>query len=426
MKEMKDKILSLLKTRTVHESVITSSATIINAALGMVFYILLARYLGPSSFGIFSVSVATLTLLGDISDVGTGTGIVKFVGKYIPSERQKALKILNLSLKIKILFSLIVLALGWFLVPIVVWNFFKKPELVYPLRLSLLGVGSALLFSFSTSAIQALQKFWIWGGLIISSNLLRLLVIFVLFYTGYLSLNFSLWVYIVFPFLGFLVGLLFLPKFLVVKGEGSVIKELLSFNKWVAIFTLIAAVASRLDTFLITRFLTLEDVGIYSVANNLASVVPQIVFALAVVVAPKLASFDSNPKAISYLKKFQLFVIGLAIIGLVFGIPLSYFVIPHFYGVIYYASITPFIILLVAQSIFLISVPVHTSVIYYFAYPKLFVWITLGQLFIVGILGWLLVTNFGIVGAALAILFGDLFGLIVPAVWVINKFKKYT
>ncbi len=421
---MKDKILSLLKTRTVYESVITSSATIINAALGMVFYILLARYLGPSSFGIFSVSVATLTLLGDISDVGTGTGIVKFVGKYIVSEKQRALKVLKLSLEIKILFSLIVLALGWFLIPIVAWNFFKKPELVYPLRLSLLGVGGALLFSFSTSAIQALQKFWAWGGLIISSNLLRLLVIFILFYTGFLSLNSSLWVYILFPFFGFLGGLLFLPKFLVVKGEGSVIKELLSFNKWVAIFTLIAAVASRLDTFLITRFLTLEDVGIYSVANNLASVVPQIVFALGVVVAPKLASFDNNPKVISYLKKFQLFVIGLAIIGLVFGIPLSYFVIPHFYGAAYYASIAPFIILLVAQSIFLISVPVHTSIIYYFAYPKLFVWITLGQLFIVGILGWFFIANFGIVGAALAILVGDLFGLVVPAVWVMNKFKK--
>jgi O-antigen/teichoic acid export membrane protein len=421
---MKEKIKQILRTKTFSQTVVTSLGTVINGILGLFFYVLAARYLGPSKFGIFSISIAGIALIASIANLGVDTGIVRFVGKYISAEREKALKFLKAGFYIKIASSLLVILLGWYLIPFVAIKFFQKSELIFPLRLSLIGVGSALLFSYVTSAVQALQKFWIWSGLNILSNLLRLLATIGLFTLGILSVESALSVYIIFPFLGFLVGLLFLPNFFKVKNENKVFSEFMQFNGWVAAFTIIAAISSRMDTFLSARFLTLSDVGIYSVAVSLTGFIPQVVFAIGTVVAPKLASFTSMKDALRYLKKLQVFVLGIGIAGIAIGIPLSYFVIPSFYGGDYILSISPFIILLFAQAIFLISIPVHTAIIYYFSFPKLFVYITLINFLILLFGGWYTISTFGYMGAAWVILIGNVSNFIIPAVWVLNKFKK--
>ena len=421
---MKEKIKQILKSKTFSQTLITSFGTIVNGVLGLFFYVLAARYLGPSKFGIFSISVAAIALIASITNFGVDTGIVRFVGSYISTDRQKALRFLKSGFYIKTLSSIFVIILGWYIVPFVATYFFQKSELIFPLRLSLIGVASALLFSYVTSAVQAFQKFWVWSGLNIFSNLLRLLATIGLFTLGILSVESALSVYIIFPFLGFLLGLFFLPNFFKVQGEKRIFSEFMQFNGWVAAFTIIAAISSRMDTFLSARFLTLSDVGIYSVAVSLTSFIPQVVFAIGTVVAPKLASFTSKGDALKYLKKLQLFVLGIGIAGVTLGIPLSYFVIPAFYGGDYIHSIYPFIILLFAQAIFLISIPVHTAIIYYFSYPKLFVYITLINFLILLFGGWYAISNFGYVGAAWVFLIGNISNFIIPAVWVINKFKK--
>lgn len=421
---MKEFVLGIVRTKTIRQSGVTFAGTFLNGLLGIIFYILTARFLGPIGFGIFSVAIAALSLASDISSLGTDTGIVRFVGKYINTDRNKALRFLKLSLEVKFLVWIFVLIVGWLTAPLIARNILAKPELSFPLQLSMIGVGSGLFFSFTTNSLQAIQKFWEWSGLNIATNALRLLFVGLFIYSGFFSVASTLLAYIIAPFMGFLVGFTFLPSFLSVKNESSVARELFHYNKWVALFILVAAVSSRLDTFLATRLLSLAEVGIYSVAVSLASVVPQIVYALGVVVAPKLAGFDSKEKAITYLKKLQLFVLGLAFSGLLVGIPASYVVIPRLYGSQYLASISPFIILLFAQAVFLISTPVHTSVFYYFAKPSLFVWISLGHLAIIGGLGYFLISQFGYMGAATVVLLGTIFNFIVPAIWVIKKFRE--
>lgn len=421
---MKNYLTDLLKTKTLKDSFITISGTLVNGTLGLIFYFVMARFLGPTSFGVFSVAVVTLTLIGDIANFGSDTGTLRFVGKFINKERNKALKFLKLSLKAKFISFLSVFLVGWLVTPYLVLQIFGKSELIFPLRLSLIGVGGYLLFGFSNYSLQAIQRFWVWSGLNISANALRLLIILIFIYLGILGAESGLGVYILIPFLGFLVGLLFLPKFLNVKNENDVAREFFGYNLWVAVFTVIAAVSGRLDTFLVTSLLSLKDVGIYQAAVQLASIVPQIVFALGTVIAPKLASIRKDSEALDYLKKFQVFVVALAALGLLLGIPLSKFVIPALYGGEYVASVSPFIILLLAQAVFLISIPAHTSVFYYFGYPKLFVLIAIGHLAIIAGLGYPLIGLYGYLGAAYAVLAGNIFNLLVPTIWVARKFKK--
>jgi len=421
-----NRVKEILSTKTFSQTIITSFGTIVNGLLGLAFYFILARRLGPSAFGIFSVSVAVLTLIADVANVGSDTGTVRFVSKYINIDKNKALKFLKLSLETRVVMWLAVLSFGWFLVPSIVTGFFFKPELVFPMRLALLGVGSYLVFSFSTYALQSLQKYWIWNGVNIGTNLLRLLITLILVYFGFLDTNTSLGTYILVPFFGFLVGLMFLPRFFDVKGEKDVAGEFFRYNIWVATFTLVAAFGGKIDTLLSTRLLSLYDIGIYSAALQLSGIVPQIVFAIGTVVAPKLAGFDSDLKAKEYLKKVQVFTFFLAVLGIAIGIPLARFIIPFLYGTNYLQAINPFIILLFAQAMFLISVPAHTSIFYYFDNPKLFVFISLGNLLVITIGGWFLISNFGFMGAAYAVLAGNIFNFIVPAAWVVNRFNSST
>ncbi|MDO8619133.1 MAG: oligosaccharide flippase family protein [Candidatus Daviesbacteria bacterium] len=420
---MKDQFLQIFQTATLKQSVLTIVSTILNGALGISFYIILARNLGPSSFGIFALAVISLTLISDITNLGTDTGLIRFVGKYFSKESGIALKFLKLGLEVKIFSWLVILMFGLLLTPFVAESIFLKSELIIPLRLSLIGAGGALLFSFSTSAVQAYQKFLTWSWLTVGTNGLRLAVLFCMILVGSLNLYTGLWIYIAIPFLGFLISLLILPKFLFVKNELTVASEFFHYNKWVALFIIVAAISSRLDTYLVARFLPTSSIGIYSAASQVAGVIPQLVFAIATVVAPKLASFTTKAQVITYLKKLQILVLGLAGLGLLF-LPAVFFVIPFLFGQAYESSIHIFIILFIAQLIFLISLPVHQAIFYYFAKPAVFVVVSLIHLLIVSILGFLMVTRYGLEGAALTVLVGSISNLVIPSIWVIVRFKK--
>lgn len=421
--DIKYQLLKFLKTNTIKQTLITFSGTAINGLLGMIFYILVARQLGPTSFGLLMVTIYTLTLIADVADVGTDTGLIRFIGKYLQTDSKKALKFMKLGLEIKALIWFMIMLLGWLLAPFISELIFLKPELTQPLRLAMVGVGGALFFSFITHSIQAFQKYSVWSILNISMNGLRLLLIIILIYIGSLGFNQVLITYIAITFLGFFIGLLFLPNFFRVSGQFEVSKEFFHYNKWVALSILLAAISSRMDTFILARLLSGNFVGIYTAANQLTVFIPQLVFALAIVVAPKLASFQSNLQAVLYLKKLQFFIISI-VFFLLFLIPVMVVLIPLLFGSQFQQSINPFIILFLAQLLFLLALPSHQAIFYYFSKPNVFAALSSIQLITVTLLGILLIPNLGVIGAALAVFTSNLILLILPTLWIIYQFNQ--
>jgi len=421
---IKVKFTEILHAVTLRQSAISVIATIINGILGVIFYVVMARSLGVENFGIFWVAVLTSQMLSDIANVGTDTGIVRFVGQYARSDIKKALQFLKLGLKVKLIASVIIISVGFLVSEFVAINILQKPQILEPLRISIAGAGALLLFSFSVSALQALQKFFVWGVVNITLNFTRLVLIGVFAIFGAVSLKSSLVAFMTLPLFGFLFALIFLPRFWMAKKEGSVKGEFFEYNKWVALVIVIAAVSSRLDTYITTRLLDLKQVGIYSVAVGLSVIGTQIVAAIATVGAPKMAQFRSQSEFTAYFKKFQIFVTVLAFAGIGLGIFTAIVGIPLFYGFEYKQAIIPFIILVLAQAVFLISVPTHISVFYYYSYPRLFVWINIVHLIIIGLIGWNLINLFGILGAAITVLIGNFSNLIIPAYWVYKRKKE--
>lgn len=413
---------TVVSTKTFSQSMLTISATVINGFLGMVFYLLVARNIGPSSFGIFALVVAFIALVSDIGALGVDTGIIRFVGKYLHSGNT-TLKFLKLGLEVKFYSWILILIFGWLLMPFITDSIMGKPELNVPFRLGLLGIGGSLLFSFVTSSVQAYQKYFYWTSLIIGTNFFRLFVIVIFLLYGSFTVQNVLLAYILIPFLGFLIGMLILPKFLTVSNEWEYKKEFFHYNKWIALVTLVSAVGSRLDIFLSAKFLSLGEVGIYSVAAQLNSFMPQIFFAIGAVAAPKLASFNEKSMAISYLKKLQLLSLGIVLLGLL-GIPIAIYLIPKFYGFDYTGAILPFIIIYIGQLLFLAALPAHQAIFYFFAKPRVMFILSFLQTIIIFIACLFLIPKLGILGAAWSVLIGSIFMFVLSIIWVLDKFTK--
>lgn len=419
-----EKITSLVKTKTLKQSSITFAGSLINGALGAIFFIIVARSLGPAQFGIFSLAVAVSTLVGDIADFGTNTGVVRFVGKYARRDPSRALQFLKLGLEIKLILGLGIVVLGYLLAPFLAAEIFQKADLTTSLRVVFVGVLGILLFTFTTSGLQAYQKFWHWSGLYIFTNLLRLVLLFALISVNSADGISALVTYATVPLLGFLIGSFFLPikKSLSQSVKLGVLSDFLGYNKWVAASAVISAISARLDVFISARLISETELGIYSASNQLVQVVPQLIGALGTVIAPKMAAMSAQafPK---YFRKTQILVIFLAILGLA-GVPIAQVIIPLFYGNAYAASIPIFSILLLAMLVFLISLPVHMAVYYHYGFPKLFFYIGIGHFIINLFLGWFMIERFGGMGAAFTVLTGTLFSFLVPALWVMKRMAK--
>lgn len=418
--------LKLFNTQTFKDSLVTISGTFVNGVLGVSFFALSARVLGPEQFGVLSFFIVLIALIADIADVGINTSIINFAGRYARSDTDKAYRYMKLGLQMKLIVWITVLVIGMAASFWLSRMFFGNSERVLLFWLAFLGVGGAMLFSFTSYAFQAFQKYKLWSVLNISMNAMRLmLVLGITFFLAYNVVNFLL-SYVIVTFLGFFVGIYILGKrFLDVKGEWNLLQKMVEYNKWVALSALVAAIASRVDTFLIARFSTLSDLGNYSAANQLTSYMPQFIFALAVVVAPKLASYKDQDmkKVLKYLWKIQLMVAGLSLIGLLV-LPLAVWVLPILYGEVYATSVSIFMVLFLSQLVFLISLPYHQAIFYYFSKPRIFVLSSLVQMTIVTILGIVFIERFGSLGMALAVFIGSVVNFLIPMVWVLWRLKR--
>ncbi|HET7098892.1 MAG TPA: oligosaccharide flippase family protein [Patescibacteria group bacterium] len=419
-----EKIKEIFLTATFRQSSLTTFGTIANGFLGAIFYILVARMLGPAQFGLFSIATLVLNMVADIGDLGTNTGLVRFVGGNRVNNPEKANRFLKLGLEVKILASIVIGVVGVLASSWIAVFLFKKPELTNLLQFAFIGVSGSLLFSFILTTLQAYERFWSWSLIQVISNSGR--VILIIFFYNFLTVSpiTSMGIYIVIPLLSFIAGLFVTStRFFKVRGETSEIKEFFHYNKWVALFTLIAAFSARLDSFLTARYLTFFEIGIYAAATRVTQIVPQIVGAISTVVAPKMAGIGTKSEFIEYMKKTQLFVFSIALLGIL-SIPVISYLIPIIFGSAYSASIPIFIVLLFAMLFLLISIPVHTAVFYYFSYPKLFVWISTAHLIIVALSGYFFIPTYGVMAIAYSVLFAGIVDFVVPGIWVLNKLRK--
>jgi len=405
---MFDRLTSIFQTATYRQTLTTSIGTGINGILGIAFYFFLAAKLGSMEFGRFALLAAIIALLVPIFDLGGDQGIVKF-----QSDPVSGSKIVGNILAVKLFSGLLAIVLFIIFGQPIIRLLISKVDLMSLAPLVGVGIASQLLFSFSTAFLQASQRYFSWSLQNIGANLLRLVLTIVFFFLHALTANTALIIYVITPLIGFLLFKLFNSGIIsLAEIDFSLIKKVFSFNLPIAGSGIISAVTSRIDNLLVGRLLDFSSTGIYSLCVQSTSSISQLASALGVVTSPKFSSFSSSQHNFRYLLKSTAFAAGLVIPSALLLVGLGYFLFP-LTGKDFTASFPILIILISALSVFLITVPLRDSLLYFHTRPRFFLITSVLQLILtVGFSLWL-IPQFGMLGAAGAVLANHFFMAVI-------------
>lgn len=399
---MREQFRQILNTHTFRQSAVTSASTFLSAALGAVFYLALARFLGASNYGLFSLSLSTLVLIVTVADVGMGQALVRFVGQNRKNDAY--LPYASLALRTRLITGGVCWLVLWLFAKPIAIMLFRQPGLQPLLPTVGFGVFSYLLISFSVSTSQALQKFFVWGGLQVGPNLFRLLLLGLLFLTNFVNPLTSLVIFSIASTVGFVASWFWLDRRIITTPVSLAhFNKFWNFSKWTAAFMILSSIVSRLDLLLSGRYLDLSSVGTYSLAVTMVSFLPQISSSIGAVTSAKFAGFRYQPQAATYLKKATLFTSGVGLAVALAMIPVAILVI-GFAGTGFTTAFTPFLVLLLSLMVFMAGNPLRDYLLYFLHRPRFFFWANLAQGVTLVILIRLLTPLLGIAGTALSVL----------------------
>ena len=181
-------------------------------------------------------------------------------------------------------------------------------------------------------------------------------------------------------------------------------------------------VINYIDLFVIRRFMTINDVGIYSIAYKGFEVITGMILLINTLFLPLIVEYKTTKRfdyIKSYTRKIPLFIAGWIVL-VVIGLLSSGFVIPLVFSEKYVASIPSFNILLIASAVYFASICLIPLI-------NAFDLILLSQVFnliksaVNIICDFMLVPRLGIIGAAYGTLISYAVGLAFSAALIWYK-----
>lgn len=394
--------LKSFKTATFKDTSVVFVGNTLSAVLGAVFFFILARKAGPAVFGIFSIAIAVAITVVDLFDIAINNAIISFGSK----AGWRALALRN-GLKKKIFFSIIFSVLLWICIPAIIL-ILGKPDITYALKISIWLIPSKAIFSFIKTSLQAGKEFFLDSALDTLSSVFRLVGFFLFWRAGLTPLASALWGYILGLLLSTVIALPKVKELVNVEIEDNFNhKEFTVYQSWMTLAFAASSVSSRLDIFFLTRMVSLEMVGWYQAAFRLYIPVQQLASSISRVLAPRFASFSKQAESKIYLKK-SLFLSGGLAVSMFLLIPVYPWAIKFLYGSNFQDSVIFAYGLLGYFSLFLLSTPWWSRLLYYYSNARRFAFLSILQLIVLAVAIPFAITAFGGVGVAVA-LFGSLF-----------------
>lgn len=368
------------------QSLAQAVGTIVNSLLGLVFYALIARTLGLSDFGHFSFLLGLGLIAAELGDLGFSAALVKF-SKQIGFTPVFATVAIQRLIAITLVF--------------LTFSIFS----IHPAAVA----AALLLLSLVSQSLIAKQKYYVFVGINILGNLSRLVLTFWLISNQNLSVSSALFAFSVSAAVSFCTGLLSLGSSfdwadLQIKKIFATFKQMFSFVRYLAVSFAVSSLGAKIDIPIIFALAGPTAAGVYSSAQKLTSVIPQIAANIEGVFSPKFSTGESFAKHFRDFRNIITFFSLALLAGTLFAGPITYLI----YGEKFTSSVPVLQILLLASIIFLMVGPYSTAVVYRFSKSSYHFLASICQLAIVVVLYFALIPIWGSVGAAVATLFGNL------------------
>lgn len=382
----------------------------ITKILNYIYRLIIAQYLGPEMYGILSIGLAIFGIASIISIAGLHLGLERFVS-YYSGNKSKLKSLLFSAWKIVIPLSLFISLILFFFAPVISNKIFENANLIPIIKI--LAVGLPIW------AIAEVTLFWMRGLKLLEyyvvvrqiiETAVKVGLTLILFYLGYQLLGaiFAFVIGFVITFIGTIILLVFVfRKVLLEKGYENLTPKLFNFS-WPLLFTgLLFSIFMWTDTFMLGYFLTEDVVGIYNITVPTANLllIPLTLFgSLFIPTLTDLYAKKENKEIKIIYRDVVRWILMISFPAFLFVLLLSEEIITALFGDVYVGASIPLIILSSGFLISLIFGPIN-NMFNVFEKTKLKLIIGIVCFLINILLNAILISLFGIIGAALATAF---------------------
>ena len=411
-------------SQTAKDTYLVMIANVVSGFSGLVFTILVARFLSVGEFGTFSSLINLSLILASLVDLGMTQGAVNFIPSLIIEKKDEKIRHYIGNMTGVILLAGLIALIGLQLLP---------GSLVIKLggtdnRLYLLITGLTVIavsfYGYFIGVFQAFKKFLPLSLTEIIFTLSRIGFLGLLIFWG-LTIDRALATII----LGALVSFLIVWRFWPHRGikfnfSLTTLKKIFKFSRWLWLVNMIINVYGKLDVLFLTALTTNLVVAKYAAATRLALVFPLTVNSLNAVIAPRFASFSDKQANLSYVKKSGILSLALAG-GFLLWVVLAQPLVLMVYGWRYIESIGLFRGLVIANIPLLLTIPATNSLIYFFKKPNLITIVSAMQLGVFAVLNGILIPHLSAQAPIYAFLVANLLGLgLIYILWFKWQFLR--
>ncbi|MFQ5963093.1 MAG: oligosaccharide flippase family protein [Candidatus Scalinduaceae bacterium] len=290
----------------VQDLIVITTGKIGNALFAFIVSVLIARNLGASGFGLFTLSLSVLIItLELVGSEAVDNGLVRFASLYMDKNTNKVHLIFKIALEFKLLSASILLLLGFLFVKLVLASIIGRPELKDAIMYGLAGGCFASFWRYILAILQSYERFVTYAVINVIPNLLKVLFVLFLILANSLNLTYALTINVIVVILGFFAGFSFIPKhFIKAKGDKKdVAFQLFHFSKWIIISNLFFAIYSRLDIFILSYFKDAEILGIYSVALSLITALDLFYVSMLTKLFPQASALTHREEFSAHIKR---------------------------------------------------------------------------------------------------------------------------
>lgn len=407
------------QSRFVKNLSITFAENVTTKIFGFFITLALVRNLGPENYGVYSFVLVNILILSALFDFGMENTAIRFANR----DKEKTNSVFGLYFITKS----IVLMLFIFTVILGGKNILElihKPELIKYLPFFILGFLGESLFFVNDTYLQCIQKFKLRAVI----NILRYITMFSFILILVLN-KIILLKYVMFAFIiPIIFSLFFVPRywtfissFFKEKLSKKLMLEMFHYEKWMFVLASVNGLLGKVDIYMLSFWATYAQLGIYSAAYNLLSIVSFLPYVFGKVMLPKMAEtkreelFDMTIRIVKP-------ILAISFLSLII-IPIFPFLVPILFGHKYDSSIIVVQALTIATLLSFIVLPFEQSM-YPLGKPKYTSALKFAQLILNIILNYIFIPKYGMLWAAINLIITRLiYGILLIKVFYNEKRK---
>lgn len=271
---------------------------IFGIGLSYIFILLIAKWYGAETMGLYALSFTLLNIFVTIGIFGFDNALVKFVADYNSNNKLESVKeVYQKSLIIIIPISFILLTILFFNAKYLANMIFKNDELTHFFQIASIAIMPFVLLRVNTSIFRGLKKikeFSFFESIIIP--LLSILVLTISFFL-YHSKEMIMIAQVIAIILTFIFSFMLLKKSLskeIILNKVLKYKDILKVSFPMLLTSSMALIISWTDIIMLGIFRSEVEVGVYSVLVKLAALTSITLLAINTIAAPKFSELYSR------------------------------------------------------------------------------------------------------------------------------------